>query len=140
MTSVGVPNLDVLAAGGPAEAPAELLSSERMHAFVRAAQEEHDFVVIDSPALMVNVADARILSSYAGGIVMVVRGGVTPREVLRRLLGHMPNVVGVVLNDLDSSQLPSYYHDYRSPIGLDDALAGGLDSTVGAHRAVGGEG
>ena len=113
---VGVPNLAVITAGAPADAPAELLSSERMRAFVQEAQSEHDFVVIDSPALLVNVADARILSSYADGIVMVVRGGVTPREVLRRLLGHMPNVVGVVLNDLGSSHLPGYYQDYRAPV------------------------
>ena len=123
--NVGVENLSVIPAGGASNVPSELLSGERMHLFVQEAQEEYDFVVIDSPALMVNVSDARILTSYADGIVMVVRGGRTPREVLRRLLGHMPNVVGVVLNDLDSSQLPSYYGDYRSPVVLDvdDPLA-----------------
>jgi capsular exopolysaccharide synthesis family protein len=110
---VGVPNLSVITAGAPADTPAELLSSERMRSFLQQAQRENDFVVIDSPALLVNVADARILSSYADGIVMVVRGGVTPRDVLRRLLGHMPNVVGVVLNDLRAPHLPDYYQDYR---------------------------
>jgi Mrp family chromosome partitioning ATPase len=55
-------------------------------------------VVVDSPALMVTVAAARILCTRADAVVLVVRGGVTPREVLRRLQDRMPNVVGVVLN------------------------------------------
>jgi len=111
---VGVPNLRLLAAGSPSDVPAELLSSERMETLMEEVEAEHEFVVIDSPALMVNVADARILTSLADGIVLVVRGGVTPRDVLRRLVGRTPNVVGVVLNDLDAAQLPDYYGDYRS--------------------------
>jgi capsular exopolysaccharide synthesis family protein len=137
---VGVPNLGVITAGAPAEAPAELLSSERMRELVRVAQAEYDFVVIDSPALLVNVADARILSSYTDGIVMVVRGGVTPRDVLRRLLGHMPNVVGVVLNDLEASHLPGYYQDYRSPVAMAGAAGEDHASDGGAPRRVAREG
>ena len=67
---------------------------------------------------------------------MVVRGGVTPRDVLRRLLGHMPNVVGVVLNDLEASALPDYYHDYRTPLVVEDGLAA---ETAGAAARVAGE-
>lgn len=115
---VGVPNLTVLPAGGEAEGPSELLSSDRMRALIAEAQDDHDFVVVDSPALMVNVSDARILSSRADAIVLVVRGGVTPREVLRRLLDGMPNVVGVVMNDLDASHFPNYYQEYRSQSGV----------------------
>jgi capsular exopolysaccharide synthesis family protein len=115
---VGVHNLRLLPAGGVADGPSELLSSDRMRALIVEAQAEHDFVVVDSPALMVNVSDARILSSRADAIVLVVRGGVTPREVLRRLLDRMPNVVGVVLNDLDASHFPGYYQDYRSASGV----------------------
>jgi capsular exopolysaccharide synthesis family protein len=136
-TVAGDSELTVLCAGGPAEAPAELLSGERMRAFVAEAQAAYDFVVVDSPALMVNVADSRILSSYVDGIVMVVRGGVTPREVLRRLLGHMRNVVGVVLNDLESSQLPSYYHDYRAAAADEPSDAAAPEAEV--RRAAGGE-
>jgi len=126
---VGVPNLRLLAAGSPSDVPAELLSSERMGTLIEEAEAEHEFVVIDSPALMVNVADARILTSLADGIVLVVRGGVTPREVLRRLVGRTPNVVGVVLNDLDAAQLPDYYGDYRS---TREVAASGAGASSGA--------
>jgi capsular exopolysaccharide synthesis family protein len=115
---VGVPNLRVIPSGAMAEGPSELLSTERMRTLLAETQREHDFVVVDSPALMVNVADARILSSRADAIVLVVRGGVTPREVLRKLLDRMPNVVGVVLNDLEASEFPEYYQDYRSESAL----------------------
>jgi capsular exopolysaccharide synthesis family protein len=128
---VGVGNLRVLPAGAMSENPSELLSSDRMHRLMREAQREHDFVVVDSPALMVNVSDARILSSRADAIVLVVRGGVTPREALRKLLDRMPNVVGVVLNDLEASHFPDYYQDYRSESGVNHmeprAHAGGDD-------------
>lgn len=106
--------LDVLTGGIPPEHPSELLSSDRMCELLAQAQDEYDVVVIDSPALLVNVPDARILAPLSEGVVLVVRSGVTPRALLRRVLQQAPNLIGVVLNDLDLHRLPSYYGRYAT--------------------------
>jgi len=111
----GLANLDVLVCGPVPPNPAELLSSERMRTLLNEAKTEHDFVVLDSPPLL-NVADSRILASLVEGVVLVVKGGVTPRELAQRARSHARNVganlIGVVLNNLDVRGGDDYYYRY----------------------------
>jgi len=106
------PGLDVLLAGAQRDAPTELLASDRAPALLEEAREVYDFVVVDSPALAINAADTRILSSLVDSVVMVVRSGITPRALVGSLLRQAPNVVGVVLNDVDPRHFPAYYYAY----------------------------
>jgi len=106
--------LDLLTSGKLAENPAELLSSPRMVEFVSEALLSYDFVVLDSPPLFVNVADTRILTPIVDGTVLVVRSGMTPRDVIQRALAQCSNVIGIVLNDVNMGEFPAYY---SSPYG-----------------------
>ena len=106
------PGLDLLLAGARRDAPTELLASDRSPALLEEARGIYDFVVVDSPALAINAADTRILSSLVDGVVMVVRSGITPRALVGSLLRQAPNVVGVVLNDVDPRHFPAYYYAY----------------------------
>lgn len=112
-----VPGLDVLSAGDPPESPSEMLSSVRMGELVREAEVEYDFVVLDSPALLIHAADARILAPLVDGVLVVVRSRATPRDALTRALNQVPNLLGVVLNDLDIRSLPPAYHYYSTAVG-----------------------
>ena len=103
------PGVDLLPAGIPPGTPSELLASPRMQSVVREAQALYDFVLIDSPALLSNVADTRILAPLVEGVVVVVRTGTTPREILGRVLRHVPNLMGVVLNGVEQRHFPPYY-------------------------------
>ena len=109
-----VAGLNVLPSGRSPEAPAILLSSDRMKVLLAEAQEEYDFVLLDSPALFINAPDARILANIAEATIVVARSRVTTREALRRALELAPRVLGVVLNDLDVDLLPDYYRSYYS--------------------------
>lgn len=109
------PGVDLLPAGHPPENPAELLSSGRMRRLVEEAYAGYDFVILDSPALMINAADARLLAPLADGSIVVIRSGSTPREHARRALRQVPNLIGVVLNDLDPRRhFPPWYQSYGS--------------------------
>ncbi|MCI0351290.1 MAG: CpsD/CapB family tyrosine-protein kinase, partial [Acidobacteriales bacterium] len=106
--------LDVLISGPVPPNPAELLSSERMRRLLFEACAAYDFVVLDSPPL-INLADARILASLVDGVVLVLKGGATTRDMARRAR-HLAsavgaNVLGLVLNRLDSSF--GDYHYYQ---------------------------
>lgn len=107
-----VAGLDLLTSGSPPAKPAEVLSTPRMKQLLQAAQAEYDFVIIDSPAFLINAADARILAGLVEGVVLVVRSGSTPREAVLRARALAPNLIGVVLNRFDIQRVPSYYRDY----------------------------
>jgi succinoglycan biosynthesis transport protein ExoP len=103
-TSIG--RLYVLHCGHIPENPSELLSSDRMRALIRESMATYRFVILDSPPLL-HRADSRILGSMVGATILVVKGGETPRQVVQyaesqaRSVG--TNIIGVVLNNLDSS-------------------------------------
>lgn len=107
-----VPGLDVLPSHVDLPSPSDLLSSPAMGELLDAARAEYDFVLVDAPALFINAPDARILAQAADGVVLVVRSGVTPRDLVRRLAAQTPNVIGLVLNGYDVRQLPASYAAY----------------------------
>jgi capsular exopolysaccharide synthesis family protein len=112
----GMKDLDCLLCGPVPPNPSELLSSERMQALIREAMGEYQFVLVDAPPLL-NVADGRILSTMVEGTVLVVKGGVTPRELVQRAEFYVRSVgghlIGVVLNDVDLRRDGYYYSYYR---------------------------
>lgn len=110
-----VKGLDVLVCGPTPPNPVELLSSERMRTLLREAQKEYAFAIVDSPPLL-SVADSRILATLVEGVVLVVQGGVIPRELVQRAQFHVRevggNVIGVVLNNVNVRADDYYYYRY----------------------------
>lgn len=110
------PNLWLLPCGPPPPNPAELISSDRMKEMLRTVSDKYDHILIDSPPLM-NVVDSVIISTLVDGVILVVHGGKSTREVLRRSRQELANVgakiFGVVLNNMDMRG-DNYYYYYRS--------------------------
>lgn len=103
------PGLDTLPAGRVARNPVAMLSSTRMKILISQLLEEYDYLIIDSPALMANLMDARILAGMVDGSLMVVRSGMAPRDYVIRARKQLNNVVGVVLNSMDVRSMEDYY-------------------------------
>ena len=106
--------LHVLQSGMPPANPAELLASRRMREVLRELGQLYDTVLIDSPPIF-PVTDAAILATVVDGVVLVVRGERTDRQVVREALDRLrfvnATVVGVVLNGVDPAG--GYYTQYR---------------------------
>lgn len=111
----GVPNLAAIPTGPLPPNPADLLSSHRLADAITELRTKFKFIVIDSPPIMA-ATDAVILSVQADGVLLVVRSGETPKEAFTRsrdlLTSVKSNLLGVVLNAVDSSA-PDYYYSYR---------------------------
>jgi len=113
---LGVANLSVLPSGPVPPNAAELISSAHMRELLRALGEKYDHIVIDSPPL-INVTDPVILSTMVDGVILVVQGGKSTREVVRRarmeLATANAKVFGVVLNNVDLKRegYNDYYYD-----------------------------
>jgi Mrp family chromosome partitioning ATPase len=86
-----------------------------MRVLMLEAAQEYDMVVLDSPPMM-NVADGRVLAAKVDAVVLVVKGGETPRELVQLAHGNILNVgghvIGVVLNNLDLHADHGYYSYY----------------------------
>ena len=110
-----VPNIDILASGPIPPNPSELLGSERMKALIDEARKSYDRVIIDSPPITA-VTDAVILSNFVDGVVVVIRSGVTHREVIKNGITQLKavnaRILGAVLNCVSMGRDNYYYYQY----------------------------
>lgn len=110
-----IPNLYVLPAGPVPPNPSELLSSIKLRILVSELEDRFDHIIIDSPPV-IHVTDALIISPHVDGVVIVVKGGQTPREAVMRakqaLLDVNAKIFGVVLNCVDLNS-ENYYYNYK---------------------------
>ncbi|MDE2058416.1 MAG: polysaccharide biosynthesis tyrosine autokinase [candidate division NC10 bacterium] len=114
-----VPNLHCIPAGTIPVNPAELLASPRTKDTIDLLSQRFDYIVVDSPPIFA-VADALILSTVVKGVILVVHGGRTPREMVQRAFKNLIElnapVLGAVLNNVDirGNGYPYYYHYHYS--------------------------
>ncbi|MFH2006919.1 MAG: polysaccharide biosynthesis tyrosine autokinase [bacterium] len=112
-----VENLYCLPCGATPPNPAELLHTKRFRELIPELLKRFDRVIFDSPPVGA-VTDPVILSKAVDGTILVVKTGVTARQLLaktgRVLTDVNANVLGVVLNDIDPEQRTygGYYHYY----------------------------
>jgi polysaccharide biosynthesis transport protein len=103
-----VPGLDVLPSGKETSRAADLLAGHGMDLLLRESEARYDFVIVDSPALFINAADATLLSRVVDGVLVVVRSNTTPKALVARLPEEVPNLMGVVVNDLQKGNMPDF--------------------------------
>ena len=112
-----VPGLFVLPCGPVPPNPAELLHTRAFSELLAQLGERFDRVLLDSPPVGA-VADAVVLATQVDGVVLVLKAGVTNREIVRRTVRALSDVkapiFGAVLNDvnLESSKYGDYYYGY----------------------------
>lgn len=108
--------LDFMPTGTVPPNPAELLAAPRMQELLQVLAGRYDTVILDAPPLTL-VTDASLLGSYADGVVLVARAGVTDRGAvtyaLEQLRAVRAPVLGVVLNDVDQKK-EQYYGSYSA--------------------------
>jgi polysaccharide biosynthesis transport protein len=114
-----ISNLSVLNCGSPPPNPTELVGSKRMNETLAALKDRYDFILIDSPPVM-PVSDAVVLSTMVDGVVLVVGGDETKRQIVKAAIAQLGNaqgkILGVVLNRVDvrNAEYKDYYK-YCSP-------------------------
>ncbi|ARM31382.1 polysaccharide biosynthesis tyrosine autokinase [Prosthecochloris sp. HL-130-GSB] len=77
-------NLWLLPSGSTTPSPNELLGSNKMTELVEKLEEEWDYVILDTPPVLL-LSDATLLSRAADGILMVVRMGYTNKNLLKEV-------------------------------------------------------
>lgn len=113
-------NLTVLTAGVIPPNPLALLDSKRMSMLIQGFAQAYDYVIIDTPPLVL-AADAISLSQMADGILLVVRPGIVDyskvkvtQEILERA-GHP--VLGLVVNGvIQKNESTSYFYHQKERV------------------------
>jgi capsular exopolysaccharide synthesis family protein len=111
-------NIYLLSSGAIPPNPAELLGSEQMRNLLEGASGSFKYIIIDSPPVT-SFTDGVLISSLVDGVLLVVHGGKTSRQVVKRTRQMLQEIgariIGVVLNQIDlRSQEYYYYHqDYK---------------------------
>lgn len=105
----------VMSAGHIPVNPAELLSSLRFVDFLAALEDHFDWVVLDTPPVLV-VSDSMVVANKATGVVFVVGADQTSRNAARNAVDQLQatnaNVLGSVLNRADVQRHSHYYSSY----------------------------
>ena len=111
-------NLSIITCGTIPPNPAELLGSERMTEILKDLRKRFDFVIIDTPPMI--VSDAQILSSKVDGLIFVIIPGKTKIIAAKRPLEELERigarVLGVIANKIPKNR--DYYYggyNYYSP-------------------------
>ena len=105
--------LAILPAGRPSSDPMAGLTSERMKRLLDEARQAFDWVIVDTPPVML-LPDAHLMASMMDGAVLVVRAGSTPHELVRRATDAIgrSRIIGVVLNRAEPSGQHGHYQYY----------------------------
>jgi capsular exopolysaccharide synthesis family protein len=94
-------NLDILTAGSKPANPLSCLDSSRMKALIKEVSAAYDFVIIDTPPILI-AADAIALGRMTDGILLVSRPGVIDAKnavaAKEKLKLSDCNVLGMVVN------------------------------------------
>ena len=84
-----------------------------MRLLINLLSANYSHIIIDSPPITA-FTDSILLSTMVDGVLLVVKGGRTPREAAlrsRKLLQDVgAQVCGVVLNNIDLQQHTEYYY------------------------------
>ena len=103
-------NLSLLLAGRPDSDPMSGLTSGRMRRLITEAAAHFDWVIIDTPPLVL-LPDANLLAAMVDAAILVVGAGKTPYKLITRAIEAVgrSRILGVVLNRVDRACVPGGY-------------------------------
>ena len=109
-------NLSVLFAGADCINPAGLITSKKFEAFLSECENNYDFIIIDTPPVML-VSDAALLVGKVDGFLLSTRRGRSTTRALSDAYNSLSNVgaqiFGVVFTD-DSLKGKKGYNNYNN--------------------------
>jgi Mrp family chromosome partitioning ATPase len=96
--------------------PSMLLENSRFKELLKTMGEQYRYVFVDAPPLGM-VSDAERIGNLCDGAILCVRGGSTPRALVKEAVHQLERagcpLLGIVLNRVSDSK-NGYYHKYYS--------------------------
>lgn len=104
-------NLYLLPARSSVKNSSMLIDSQGMRNVLDRAKNDFDYVLVDSPPIL-PLVDMNILSRIVDGLLLVVKAGSTPKDLVRKAVNSLPakNIAGIILNGADDIHMKKYYY------------------------------
>jgi len=106
-------NLGILTSGNIPPNPAEMLASKAMNSLLDVLKENFDYIILDTPPVQA-ITDSQILATKADGTILVVKSEQTKRDSVGNAINLLKkvnaNIIGIVLNEIESSRNKYYYY------------------------------
>jgi capsular exopolysaccharide synthesis family protein len=116
-----LPHLFALTAGPLPPNPPAMLARKNVPELFAQLRHQFEWILVDSPPLA-SVTDALLLARYADLALMVVQHNKVDKKVVKRSVAALrkvtPNVLGVVLNQVDVKHKGYYYYYYQHDGGM----------------------
>ncbi len=107
------PNLKIITSGSGREFVWQLLEPAKLRGLFRSLRSRFSYLIVDTPPV-IPVSDVLSLASELERVLLVVKAGETPREVVKRAADLLKEagtqILGVVLNN--ARQVLPYYYNY----------------------------
>lgn len=103
-------NLYVITSGTLISSPTEFLSSAKFKEIINKLKSKFDYIIFDTPPVM-NVTDSCILGSICDAVLLVVKEGVTPKNMIEEcftMLRHAQAKPKACI--LADTTVPAYYY------------------------------
>lgn len=93
--------------------PSELLSSPIMERTLKAAAEDFDWIIVDSPPVM-SLSDTTLLSAQCDAVLLVLRANSTPSNLVETTVNRIgrDRICGIVINRQKQIHTSRYYYQY----------------------------
>jgi polysaccharide biosynthesis transport protein len=118
-----VSGLWLMPAGHAPQSPADLLGSPRFSRLIEDLRKQFDWVVVDSPPVLV-VTDPCLIARAVSAVLLVVDSSRMSREVVAATIDRLDSVgaplVGAMLNNVKFDRNESYLPYYHRPYNSDD--------------------
>ena len=117
LLETGIPKLKFIPAGTPTDRPSELLASKKMKNLLKELKSSYEdrYIILDSAPIM-PTDEPDILANQVDGVIIVVKFGKTPKEVIKKTLGSLSgvNILGIVFNGVEfTTKRHQYYYYYK---------------------------
>lgn len=95
--------LDIMPFGTHTLNAIEMLASNKMDELIEQARQQYEYIIIDT-APVLDVLDANMLTNKGDGVILVLKGGKTQRELALKAKRSLQffaksNIVGIILNE-----------------------------------------
>jgi capsular exopolysaccharide synthesis family protein len=108
IVGTGLPKLELIPAGSPVTAPAELLSSTKIPDMLEelSSRRDHRLIILDTPPFYA-ASETILLSQLVDAIVVVVRWGRSGRENVRKMVETIgrEKIIGTIFNAFEMNIL-----------------------------------
>ena len=108
-------NLDIVTAGKVISNPSELFDGPAIHKIIEELKFYYELILVDSPPVL-PVMDPMLLLEELDGAILVVKAGVTQKDIVMRardlLTAQKNKVIGVVVNNINQTLPYHYNYDY----------------------------